>query len=120
MTLNFDGSAEARAHFMDLLGAAERGERFRGSLVSPLPSRAQVVREDDGCSVFIPGLPVAADGDTVDEAIGEMVTAPREYADDWEEHLRDAPNHRLNWDLVQLVRLGDDGQLRDWLLGEGS
>ena len=55
----------------------------------------------------------AADGATVDEALDEMVEAMREYADDWTERLLTAPNHARNWDLVQLIDLSHDDQLRN-------
>jgi len=132
--VHFGSYTEARAHLKDLLDAAERGRvatvrrdtattamvdvnRLRHFLSSLIPARAEVVPEAGGWSVFIPGLPVAADGDTFDEAIAEMVDALREYADDWQDHLLDAPNHRENWGVVQLISLSDDDQLRDWLVG---
>ncbi|MFI9451759.1 prevent-host-death protein [Amycolatopsis sp. NPDC052450] len=132
--LHYDSYTEARAHLKDLLDAAEKGrvatvrrdsaqaavvdvERLRYFLASLLPASAQVVAEDGGWSVFIPGLPVAADGATFDEALTEMVDALREYAEDWQSRLLDAPNHRDNWGLVQLISLSDDDQLRDWLAG---
>lgn len=132
--VHYDSYTEARTHLKDLLDAADRGrvatvrresaraaivdvERLRHYLATVMPSRAQVVAEADGWSVFIPGLPVAADGVTFDEALTEMVGALREYAEDWQDHLLDAPNHRDNWGLVQLVSLSDDEQLRDWLVG---
>lgn len=133
-TVHYDSYSDARAHLKDLLDAAERGRvatvrresasaavldaaRLRHFLATVVPSRAEVVAEAGGWSVFIPGLPVAADGATFDEAIEEMVTALREYADDWQDRLLDAPNHRDNWGLVQLISLSDDAQLRDWLAG---
>ena len=132
--VHYDSYTDARAHLKDLLDAAEKGrvatvrresartavvdlERLRQFLAALVPSRAQVVPEADGWSVFIPGLPVAADGATFDEAIAEMIEALREYADDWQERLLDAPNHRENWGLVQLISLSDDDQLTDWLVG---
>lgn len=132
--VHYDSYTEARAHLKDLLDAAERGlvatvrrdmattavvdvERLRHFLASIVPSQAQVVPEAGGWSVFIPGLPVAVDGATFDEAIAEMVDALREYADDWQERLLDAPNHRDNWGLVQLISFSDDDQLREWLVG---
>ncbi|OXM50832.1 prevent-host-death protein [Amycolatopsis thailandensis] len=132
--LHYDSYTEARAHLKDLLDAAEKGrvatvrrdsvqaavvdvERLRYFLASLLPASAQVVAEGGGWSVFIPGLPVAADGATFDEALTEMVDALREYAEDWQLRLLDAPNHRDNWGLVQLISLSDDDQLRDWLAG---
>jgi predicted RNase H-like HicB family nuclease len=132
--LHFDSYTDARTHLKDLLDAAERGraatirrdnrttafvdrERLRYFLASMSPSRSQVVAEGGGWSVFIPGLPVAADGATFDEALDEMILALREYAEDWQMRLLDAPNHADNWGLVQLVSLSDDDQLRDWLVG---
>ena len=43
--------------------------------------------------MLLPGLPIAADGETFDEALDEMVSALREYAEEWADHLRHAPNH---------------------------
>ncbi|GAA1452442.1 prevent-host-death protein [Nocardiopsis tropica] len=133
-TVHYDSYTEARAHLKALLDAAERGRvatvrrdsartavvevgRLRHYLATVAPSRAQVVPEAGGWSVFIPGLPVAADGASFDEAVTEMVHALREYAEDWQDHLLDAPNHRENWGLVQLISLSDDEELRDWLVG---
>jgi predicted RNase H-like HicB family nuclease len=132
--VHYDSYTEARAHLKDLLDAAERGrvatvrrdssttavvdvERLRHFLASIIPSRAEVVPEAGGWSVFVPGLPVSADGSSFDEAIMEMVDALREYAEDWQQRLLDAPNHRDNWGLVQLISFSDDEQLRDWLVG---
>ncbi|MEU6156089.1 prevent-host-death protein [Actinosynnema sp. NPDC047251] len=132
--VHYDSYTEARAHLKDLLDAAEQGrvatvrrdsattavvdvKRLRHFLASIVPSRAQVVPEAGGWSVFIAGLPVSADGASFDEAITEMIDALREYAEDWQERLLNAPNHRDNWGLVQLISLSDDEQLRDWLVG---
>ncbi len=132
--VHYESYTDARAHFKDLLDAAERGRvatvrrdsntaaivdvaRLRHFLLSIVPSNAQVVPEAGGWSVFIPGLPVAADGASFDDAIDEMIDALREYAEDWQDHLLDAPNHRDNWGLVQLISLSNDEQLHDWLVG---
>lgn len=134
MIMHYDSYTEARAHLKDLLDAAEQGrtatirrdagrtavvevERLRSTLASLGGPRAQVVAEAGGWSVFIPGVPVAADGATFDEALDEMIVALREYAEDWQERLLETPNHRSNWALVQLINLSDDDQLRDWLAG---
>jgi predicted RNase H-like HicB family nuclease len=132
--VHYDSYTDARAHLKDLLDAAEKGrvatvrrdsattavvdvERLRRILASLVPSRAEVVPEAGGWSVFIPGLPVAADGATFDEAVAEMADALREYADDWQDRLLGAPNHGDNWGLVQLISLSSDQQLRDWIVG---
>ena len=126
--------SEARAHLKEVLDAAESGhlvtvrrerrqaavldaERLRRFLATCMSSSAQVVAEEGGWSAFIPGLPVAADGATFEEAIDELALALREYAQDWLERLQHAPNHSENWGIVQLVGLSDDDQLRDWLRG---
>ncbi|GAA4618907.1 hypothetical protein GCM10023195_85280 [Actinoallomurus liliacearum] len=136
-SVHFNSYTEARAHLKDLLDAAELGctatvrressmaavvdaARLRHFLAVVSPVRAQVVAEDGGWSVFLPGLPISADGATFDEAIDEMVDALREYAADWQERLREAPNHRQQWGLVQLINLSDDDQLRAWLTGDGT
>ena len=49
----------------------------------------------------------------------EMVGALRTYAEAWHEVLGNASNHRDNRDLVQLIALSTDDQLRSWLTGDG-
>ena len=132
--VHVESSTEARTYRKQLLVAAGDGrvasvrfatgcaavvdvDRLRRYLSSVCSSKAEVVAEAGGWSIFIPGLPVAADGPTFDEAVNEMVDALREYADDWQERLRLAPNHQDNWVLVQLIVLSDDRQLADWLVG---
>jgi hypothetical protein len=136
-SVHVNGYTEARAHLTDLLDAAELGcpatvsressvtavvdaDRLRCLLAVAGPVRPQIVAEAGGWSVFLPGSPVSADGGTFDEAIAEMVDALREYAADWEERLRDAPDHRRQWGLVQLINLSDDDQIRGWLIGDGT
>lgn len=131
---HFGSVTQGRAHFKELLDAAQAGrpasvtratsrtamvdaERLRRALATLSPSSASVVAEADGWSVFIPGLPVAADGNTLDEALDEMVAALREYAEDWADRLLVAPNHADHWGLVQLIELSTDQQLKAWLTG---
>jgi hypothetical protein len=132
--VHYDTYTDARNNLKNLLDAAESGRvatvrresfttavldaaRLRHFLSSVVPSRAEMLQEGDGWSVFISGLPIAADGATFDEAISEMVDALREYAQDWQVRLLNAPNHRDNWGLVQLISLSDDDELRRWLVG---
>jgi predicted RNase H-like HicB family nuclease len=132
--VHYDTYTEARNNLKDVLDAAENGQvatirrdaaiavvldagLLQHFLASVVPSRAQVVEEADGWSVFIPGLPVAADGGTFEEAITDMVAALREYAEDWQDHLLHVPNHRGNWGLVQMISLSSDEQLHKWLTG---
>ena len=130
--LDAGNAREARGRFKDILDAAHEGrpvtvsrsdvrvaavdaERFVRFYSSVRPAGTQLVDEGGRWSIFIPGLPLAADGATVDEAIEEMIGALRDYAEAWTERLRFAPNHEDNWGLVQLVGLASDEQLRAWL-----
>lgn len=132
-TVDYRSAREAREHFKEILDAADDGrpatvtrdarrvaavdaDRLVHFLTRVRPSGAQVVAENGGWSLFIPGLPVAADGATLDEAADEMIDALRDYAEEWADHLRLAPNHAENWGIVQIVALSSDEQLRDWLL----
>lgn len=131
--VNYGSAREAREHFKDLLDAADEGrpamvtrderrvaavdaDRLVYFLTRLHPSGVQAVADGDGWSIFLPGVPVAADGATIEEAVEEMVDALRDYAEAWTERLRLAPNHEDNWGLVQIVTLASDDQLRNWLL----
>jgi len=91
-------------------------ERLRYFLSSIGP-RPRVIAEDGWWSLFFPGLPIAAEGGSLDEVFDDAILVLREYAEDWVDHLRVAPNHANNWGLVQLVALSTDEQLRTWLSG---
>jgi hypothetical protein len=135
-TLHFDKVSEARDNFKQLLDAAESGrpaivrrdgratvfvsaERLQYFLAK-ISSHATVVHDAGSWWVFIQGLPVSADGASLDEALDDMVLALREYADDWQDRLSAAPNHAENWGIVQLVSLSTDEQLRQWLRGPSA
>lgn len=133
MSVHYDSYTSAREHLKDVLDQAEDGQvvtvrrdsataavvnadRLRRFLASVVPPCARVVAEAEGWSAYIPGLPVAGAGATLDAAVADMADALREYAEDWP-HLQHAPNHREHWGLVQLVALSDDDQLRRWITG---
>jgi hypothetical protein len=91
-------------------------EPLRAELTRLRPAHAVVVAEGDGWAALLPGLPAAGDGGSLDEAVDDLIDALRDYALDWNDHLLNAPNHRANWALVQLVELSSDEQLRAWIL----
>ena len=84
---------------------------------SPRLRRPEAVAEGGGWSVYLPGTPVAADGADLDAAAEEFVVALREYAEDWVERLRFAPNHAQHWPLVHFVSLSSDADLTGWVRG---
>lgn len=59
-----------------------------------------------------------SEGLTRNGAIDALAEDLREYAEEWEEHYRDAPNHQENSDLVQLVLGMNGGELGKWLREE--
>lgn len=128
------GVSEARTSLKTILDTSDRGglsvvkrgdssasvvntDRFRSFLVANMPAKVQVVNEDGAWAMFIPGLPLAAEGTTLEDAILDMIDALREYAEDWEDHLRTAPNHEGNWALVQIIDASNDDELTEWLTG---
>ena len=84
---------------------------------SPRLRGPEAVAEGGGWSVFLPGTPVAADGADLDEASEGFIEALREYAEDWVERLRFAPNHARHWPLVHFVSLSSDADLTGWVRG---
>ncbi|MCY4518280.1 MAG: hypothetical protein OXB99_13695 [Acidimicrobiaceae bacterium] len=86
---------------------------------SPGRRRPVAVAEGGGWSVFLPGTPIAADGADLDEAAEEFVAALREYAEDWIERLRFAPNHVQHWPLVHFVSLSSDAEMIGWVRADG-
>jgi len=132
-TRHFASFTAARTNLRDVLDTAHTGrvttvdrdrERFtvvdadvlRVQLAALRPSGAVVVAEGGGWSAFLPGLPIAGEGDELDTAIDDLVDALREYSADWNERLLNVPNHRDNWALVTLTELSTDAQLKGWLL----
>jgi antitoxin (DNA-binding transcriptional repressor) of toxin-antitoxin stability system len=114
VTVNYNSAREAREHFKDLLDAADEGlpttvtrdkrriaavdaDRLVYFLTRLHPSGDRAAAESTGWSIHLPGIPVAADGATVEEAVEEMIDALRDYAEAWAERLRLAPNHADNW-----------------------
>jgi prevent-host-death family protein len=131
--VHYESYTSARDHLKDVLDEAERGQvvtvrresatavvldadRLRQYLASVVSPCVKVVAEAEGWSAFVPGLPVAGAGATLEAAVADMADALREYTEDWL-RLQHAPNHREHWGLVQLVALSDDDQLRQWITG---
>lgn len=134
---DYDSMAAARKSLSAVLDSAERGRavtirrfsktaavvpaaQLRNYFAATLPANAEVFHEAGQWVVLLENRPFASEGATVDEAIDDLVLSLREYAEDWDERLHDAPNHRDNWALVQLVRLSTDAELREWISGENE
>lgn len=77
----------------------------------------EVIAEDDGWTVLLPGHPVAADGTTLDEAVRDFVSALQDYADAWNDRLHRAPNHQHAAALVHHVAVSSEDELLAWARG---
>ncbi len=81
------------------------------------PANAQVISDEGyGVAILLPDLPVHGDGDDLEEAVADTVAALRDYAEDWSDHLRHAPNHQDHYMLVQFVAASTDEELREWIV----
>ena len=133
MTMQFLTYSETRRRLREMLDAAESGkatgverrgnrvalverDRLHGLLTDSWRlGRPEVVAEEGGWSVFLPGTPIAADGADLEEAVEEFIDALREYAQDWEERLRLAANHEHLWPLVMFVAMSSDAEVANWV-----
>lgn len=124
--------ADARAHLKDVLDASDeaytptisRGGQEHAIVPAPwlrqvlsrsVPAEARVGQESTYWYVILPKWNLAVDAPRLDDALGDMVGELREYAEDWHDHLRHAPNHSGSQALVTLIDLSTDEQLREWL-----
>ena len=133
----FPTFTDARKRLRAVLDAAQAGlvtivdrdeERFvvlsadhlREDLIRLCPAHAKVVAEGGGWAAMVPGLPLHGDGATFDEALEDLIGAFREYAEDWNDRLYRAPNHRANRVVVELIEISTDEQLKDWLVNDAD
>lgn len=127
-------ASQARANIKDILDASQSGravsverdsrksavvdgERLRKHFASTASAKPEAIMDDGAWVMTIPGLPIAVEANLYEEAITELVYALQEYAEDWHGLLGQAPNHAGNWDLVQLVELSTEEQLKRWVTG---
>jgi hypothetical protein len=79
------------------------------------PHLPMTTHENDKWFVRLPGLPIATEARSFDDAIADLIEAMNDYAGDWADHLYSAPNHKANDLFAHFVQLSDDNQLREWL-----
>lgn len=128
-------STEARTHWRDIMNASSQGvpvtigchgsavsavvdaERLREYFAETLDPHALTFVEDGVHVIVLDRRGFTSEGETLEDAIEDMVHQLREYAEDWGEHYSTAPNHEKNWALVQMISMSSDSQLREWLIG---
>jgi hypothetical protein len=99
--------------------AVIRRDDLKRALRALCPLETQVrFSEDEHVSMWIEGLPVSGEGSTFESAGADLVHSLREYSRTWVEDLRDYPNHKQNWGVVNLVLLSDDDELQVHMFGD--
>ncbi len=96
-----------------------RRDDLKQALRALRPLKPQVrFSPDEHVSMWIEGLPVSGEGATFDTAGQDLIDSLKEYSRTWVEDLRNYPNHKKNWDVVNLTLLSDDDELRVHLFGD--
>ncbi len=99
--------------------AVIRQDHLKKALQALCPLEPQVRFSPDGqVSIWLDGLPVSGQGESFEEAGDELIDSLRDYAKTWVEDLREYPNHKHRWDVVNLVLLSNDDELRAFLFGD--
>lgn len=126
----------ARREFSSLYDRVEQGAmaivRRRGSkpiaivdaaeqtrlLARSFPFSVQVRVGRDYVALWVDDLPVHAHADNLEAATDELVQELIQYAEDWEEQLRFAPNHGDAWGFVRRIQLAGNAEaIREMLIG---
>ncbi len=94
---------------------------YRQLLERQAPFRIEVRFGARSVAAWIKGLPVHAEGETVEEALDELALALVDYASTWEKHLRHAPNHEENIGYVRRVQFaGSTSAVRQMLARDAT
>jgi hypothetical protein len=146
LTLSYATLKDSRDHLSEVLDAAQEGlmvcmrrgrshRDVRAGSVSVVKTSVlqeileklvadsveSVYNENDQLhTVAIKGLPVAAEGKSLSEAVDELVDEIRDYEIDWIARLRFAPNHEGNLPVVYLAQSMSDDELHAWLMNRAG
>lgn len=127
---------EARDHLSELMDRAENGgvavlrrnspmviverEVLDKALAAQCPFDVKASVTGGQTALWMDGFPVHGVGDSYDAAEDDFLDALVEYAEEWMQELRFAPNHRGNGPLVDRVLMyaGDPDELRRVVFGD--
>lgn len=86
---------------------AEAGEME--ALLAPIfRFRPEVDIDEGDVGIYLYELDVHGVGGTLDEALADLAQAMLEYAEDWVDHLRHAPNHSQRAGYVRRIEIAGD------------
>lgn len=88
---------------------AEAGE-MEALLAPVFRFRPEVDIDDGEVGIYLYELDVHGVGDTLDEALNDLAEVMIEYAEDWVDHLRHAPNHAPRTGYVRRIEIAGDTQ----------
>lgn len=77
-------------------------------LSSPYRFHPELVFGESSVGAWLPEVEAHASGPTVEEAMADLADVMVEYAEDWQDHLRSAPNHRSRAGYVRRIQLAGD------------
>lgn len=99
--------------------AVIRQDHLKKALQALCLLKPQVRFSADGqVSMWLDGLPVSGQGENFEVAGEDLINSLRDYAKTWVEDLRNYPNHKHRWDVVNLVLLSSDEEMRAFLFGD--
>ena len=128
-------ASAARAQWAQLLKGVERGDwqvisKFNERVVAvraqdmtellarSCPFTPEVLFEDESVAIWLPEFEIYGKGASLEEAASDLLDAAREYAEEWDLTLKDAPNHRAReWHVRRIQLASDDAALCAALLG---
>ena len=89
--------------------------RLKAFLRATARPEVWIGKDGERFTALVRDYPLAADGDTVTEALEALLRQVREHAETWAQAYAGRPNRQDDWGFVTAVNLMDDAELRDWL-----
>lgn len=132
IAVDYPSFTRTREHLKDVLDATAQGrtvtvardgelsavvplDRLRDYFFHTVSPRVRLLAENGVTVALMEDRAFVSEGRNVEEALADLALTLREYAEDWEHRLQQAPNHAQNWGLVQLVKLSTETELLEWL-----
>lgn len=137
IVVDYPSYSRARDHLKEVLDATASGrtvtvardgevsavvpaERLRDFFFHTVRPSVRILSEDGRVIALMENRPFVSEGADVEGALADLALSLREYAEDWDSRVKDAPNHATAWALVQLVKLSTDEQLLEWFESGGE
>jgi len=80
--------------------------------------KPKVSNLEGSVAIWLDGLPVSAEAESMDICVAEFTSALRDYADLWKKDLRFYPNHESNSDFVRWIESQSNEEIHAYLLSK--